>query len=121
MGSMVNGKTYALPKGEENDQLDAQHFQKRPVLGQILLELDVELDEAEHGDGDRDGLEDLHPDVGVDGRQAVLAVDVEVLGQHRDDGEEDADEAVLEHADPDDLVSQSVWPDPPPSDPHDSH
>ena len=42
-----DGDTYRLPEGEENDKLDAQHFQKRSMLGQVFPELNVELNEAE--------------------------------------------------------------------------
>lgn len=79
------------------------------MLSQVIFELDVELDETEHGDGDRHSLENLHPYVGVYGRQAVFAVDFEVLREHRHDREEDSNEAILEHTYPDNLQTQSAY------------
>ena len=78
------------------------------MLRQVVLELDVELDEAEHGDGDGNRLEDLHPYVCKSWGQTVLAVDVPYLRDDGDDGEENANEAVLKDADPDDLSHKLV-------------
>jgi hypothetical protein len=48
----VNGTvdTYILPKREENDELDAEDLEERLVLDQVILELEIELNEAVHGD-----------------------------------------------------------------------
>lgn len=73
------------------------------MLSEVLFKLNVKLDQAKHSDSDGHGLENLNPDVRVDGRQAVFAVDVEILSQDGDDCEEHADEAVLEDSDPDNL------------------
>lgn len=80
-------KTYSLPEGEENDQLDRQHLQERLVLGQIGLHLNVELDQAEHGDCDRGTFETRDPDVSEGRTQAVLAIAAENLRDDRDDRE----------------------------------
>ena len=73
------------------------------MLRQIVLQLNVELDQAEHGNGDANTLKDLHPDVRECWTQAVLAVDIVHLRQNGHNREEDPDKAVLEDADPDDL------------------
>ena len=56
-------EAYRLPETEENDQLNTQDLQERSVLGEIVLELQVELNEHEHGDSDRSTLKDHNPDV----------------------------------------------------------
>ena len=96
-------ETHGLPKGKEDDQLDTQHFQEWLVLRQLVLQLEVKLNKAEHRDRNRHGFEDLHPYVRKCGRQAVFAVDVEDLRNDRDDTKQYSDQAVLEDADPDNL------------------
>ena len=76
------------------------------VLGDLALDLNVELDEAVHGDRDGDGVEAQHPNVAKGRAQRGVAVAAEQLGDERHEREEHADEAVLEDADPDDLHSQ---------------
>lgn len=44
--------TYRLPEREENDQLDRQNLQEWLILADVILDLNVELDQAVHGDGD---------------------------------------------------------------------
>ena len=102
--------THGLPETEENDELDTQDLQERPVLGQVSLQLDVELDQAEHGDRHARGFEDFHPDMSKGGREGLLAVEIVELGDDGDDGEEDADEAVLEDAEPDDVEPGQATP-----------
>ncbi len=74
------------------------------MFRKVVFQLNVKLDEAEHSDGHADGLEDFHPDVREGWTKAVLAVNVADLSDDCHDGEEDANEAVLENADPNDLV-----------------
>lgn len=57
-----------LPKGEEDDQFDADNFEKWLVFGDVRLELDVELDHEEHGKGHGKSLECQDPNVGKCGR-----------------------------------------------------
>lgn len=95
--------SYILPKGEEDDQLDADDLQERLVLGNLLLQLHVQLDECEHGERDRDGLEGRHPYVGEFRTVGGFAVATRGLCNDGNHGEEDADGAVLEDADPQDL------------------
>jgi hypothetical protein len=40
--------TNRLPKGEENNQLDTQDLQERFVFSEIVLELEIELNQAKH-------------------------------------------------------------------------
>lgn len=40
--------TYRLPERKENDQLDTQDLEERPVLRQIHFQLQIELNQAEH-------------------------------------------------------------------------
>lgn len=94
---------YRLPEGEEDDQLDAQHLHKRLVLGQIFLQLDVELDHEEHGYRYCQGLKCEHPDMRKSRVQRSLTISVQRLGNHRDNREEHSNEAVLEDSCPDDL------------------
>lgn len=71
----------------------------------ISLQLDVELDQAVHGDSDCNRFEKHGPKMGVKWRERVFAQDIVFLGKDRDDREEDADKAVLENGNPDDLCS----------------
>ena len=73
------------------------------MLRQLSLQLDVELNQAEHSDRDRRALKACDPDMCESRAKTVLAIPVKNLGDHRDYREEDADEAVLEDAYPDDL------------------
>ena len=70
------------------------------MLGDIVADLNVELNEAVHGDGDGGGFDDHDPDVGEGRVEGFEAVAVEGLGDDGDDGHEDADKAVLEDCDP---------------------
>lgn len=62
------------------------------------------MNEAKHGNGHADRLEDFDPDVGKSRTKAVLAIHAADLGKHGNDGEEDANETILEDADPNDLT-----------------
>ena len=49
----LNGyKTYRLPEGQENDQLDCGNLQERLILCHVLAHLDVELNQTVHGNRD---------------------------------------------------------------------
>jgi len=56
--------TYILPKGEEDNKLDAGDFQKRFVLRNIRLDLKIEHDDAVHCNRDRGAFEGEDPYVG---------------------------------------------------------
>lgn len=49
-----------MPEGKEYDKLYRDKFQKRRLLGEVLAKLDVELDQAVHGNGDAYGNNDHH-------------------------------------------------------------
>lgn len=44
------GPTYRLPEGQEDDQLDGEDLQEGLILANVVFNLDVELDQAVHGD-----------------------------------------------------------------------
>lgn len=92
-----------MPEGEENHQLDANDLQRRSVLVQLLLELDIELHQTEHSNGNTGTLKTHDPDVSKSRVQRVLAVSPEDFCYHRDDGERHAHQAVLEDARPHDI------------------
>jgi len=92
-----------LPKGEEDDELDADELEAGAVRSKRVFQLDVELNEAVHGDGDGDTLKDESPDVRKCRIVRRLTVATVGLRSDGDDGEEDADEAVLEDAIPSNL------------------
>lgn len=49
----LNGyKTYRLPEGQENDQLNCGDLQEWLILRHVLVHLDVELNQAVHGNRD---------------------------------------------------------------------
>lgn len=73
------------------------------VLLEGCFELHVELDQAVHGNGDGQGVDDGDPDVGKDGRVGAFAVALKVLRDDGGDGHGYADEAVLVDADPVDV------------------
>ena len=91
---------YRLPEREEDDQLNANDLKRRPVLAQLLLELDVELHQAEHSHSNTGTLKTHHPDVSKGRVQRVLAVPPKNFRYHRDDGERHADHTVLEDSSP---------------------
>lgn len=73
------------------------------MLRQVQSKLNVELDEAEHGNRDTRSFENKHPYVRKHRIERRRAITVRILRDHGNDGEYDADEAVLENADPNDL------------------
>jgi hypothetical protein len=87
--------TYILPEREENDELDADDFEERLVLGQVCLELEIELDETVHGDCDRCSFKAQYPNVSKGWAERRLAVTVQKLGEHGHEGKNYADETVL--------------------------
>jgi len=64
---MVN--TYILPKREENDKLDADDLEEWLMLGQVGLELKIELNKTVHGDCDRCSFKAQYPDVSKGGAE----------------------------------------------------
>jgi hypothetical protein len=67
---------------------------------QVLLELDIELNQAVHGNRNGDGFETGNPYVGKPGILGTLAVPTSGLCNDGHYGKEDTDEAVLENRDP---------------------
>lgn len=57
-GRGADGNGRGLPEGEEDDELDGDNLDEEFLVGEGFLELNVELNEAEHGNGDGDGVED---------------------------------------------------------------
>lgn len=52
VANAIIAEAYRLPETEENDQLNTQDLQERSVLSKVVFELQVELDQHEHGDSD---------------------------------------------------------------------
>jgi hypothetical protein len=75
------------------------------VLRKIILELHIELDKAIHGYGHGRSLESHDPNMTKCWAERGLAVSIEKLSDHSHEGEENADEAVLIHANIDNLSS----------------
>lgn len=73
------------------------------MLGDVILQLDVVLDDAEHGYCYRGAVKHGNPDMSKRWTQRVDAVVIRSLGNDGNEGHEDVDEAVLEDAHPDDL------------------
>jgi len=70
---------------------------------QIGFQLEVELDKAVHGYGHGRAFEDENPDMRELRVERGFTVPVLGLREEGDEGEEDADEAVLEDGDVDNL------------------
>ena len=51
------GDDKRLPEGEEDDELDAENLEERPMVGQVRAQLNIELDEAVHRHCDSSGFE----------------------------------------------------------------
>lgn len=71
--------THCLPKREENDQLDAKDLEERLVFRKIFFELQVKLDQAKHGHGDRSTFEAHYPYVRERRVERRFAVPIEYL------------------------------------------
>ena len=67
------------------------------------------MNDAGHGDKDADRFETLDPDVGEGWAEGVFAIAIEEFAEAGDNSEEDADEAVLEDAEPNDLIHYVSW------------
>ena len=93
----------SLPETEKDDQFNGGDFQQRFVLADVVLDLDVELDQAVHRDGDGDCFENHDPYVRECWTERFETIKISSLGYDGHDSEEDADEAVLEYRDPDHL------------------
>jgi hypothetical protein len=61
--------TYTLPKREENNELDANDLEERLMLGQVGLELKIELNKTVHGDCDRRSFKAQYPNVSKGGAE----------------------------------------------------
>ena len=96
--------TYSLPKGEENDKFDAQDLEERSMFSQVFFELDVELDETVHRAKHCQSVEHLDPDMRKCRIVGIFAVLIKVLRHNRDNGKDNADQAVLENTEVYDLV-----------------
>lgn len=97
------GDGNGLPETQEDDKFDGQDFEQRSVLRNIGPNLNVELDNAVHGNGDSNRLNDHDPDVCKDRIQGLETVSTRSLSDDGHDRHEDANEAVLEDTSPDNL------------------
>ena len=93
-------EAYRLPEGEENHQLNANYLKRRPILAQLILELDVKLHQAEHSNSNTRALKAHNPNVRKSRIQRVLAVPPKHFRDHRNDRKRYADQTVLENACP---------------------
>jgi hypothetical protein len=55
---MTRRWTDRLPKGQKDNQLDGEDLQKRRVVRNILTDLEIELNQAIHGNRDGSRLDD---------------------------------------------------------------
>ena len=46
-----------MPEGEEDDEFDGEDFHEGSVFGDVVPDLDVELDETVHGDADAEAFD----------------------------------------------------------------
>jgi hypothetical protein len=97
-----------LPKGKENDELDAENLEKRFVLCQIHSGLNVKLYQAVHCDCHGDCVKRQDPNVCKRRTERRIAVSIGEFGDERNKRKEYSDEAVLEHANVDDLKSRQT-------------
>jgi len=98
--SRLRERTYGLPEGEKDDKLNAEDFQERSMLCNVMPQLVVELDKTVHGNSHRYCFECQDPDMSENRVQRSLAITVGCLADYRDDSEQDSDETVLEHTEP---------------------
>lgn len=96
-------KTYRLPKREEYHKLDADDLHSRPVLAQLVLELDIELHQTEHRNCHTGALKADYPNVRERRVQRVLAVSAKHLRNDGNNGEQHPHQTILENACPDDI------------------
>lgn len=47
-----------MPEAKEDNQLDGENLEKWPMLLDIILDLDIELNKTVHGDSDGSGFND---------------------------------------------------------------
>jgi hypothetical protein len=78
------------------------------MRGEIIFKLNIELDQTEHGNGDRDGFEASDPDVCIARIFGALTIPALCLGNDGNSGEERANKAILEDADPDHLDESAL-------------
>lgn len=95
--------TYRLPKREEYHKFDADDLHSRPVLAQLVLELNVELHQTEHGNSYAGAFEADDPNVRESRVQRMFAVSAKHLRHDRDNGEQHPHQTILEDARPDDV------------------
>lgn len=65
------------------------------MVGQVVPKLEIELNQAVHGDCDGGSFKAQNPDVSKGRAERGLAITVEELSAHGHEGKDDADEAVL--------------------------
>jgi len=73
------------------------------MWSQVALQLDVKLNETEHGNGNGESFESLYPDMRECWTVRLCTIPTCGLCDDRHDGEKDADKAVLEDAKVNDL------------------
>lgn len=57
-GRGTDGNGRSLPKGEKDDELDGNNFDEELLVFEGLFELNVDLNQAEHGNSNGQGIED---------------------------------------------------------------
>lgn len=102
-GAGEEGNENGLPERKKDDEFDGKDFEEGAMLLDVVAELDVELNEAIHGDGNSDGFNDHEPDMGEGRVEGGKTVPVKGLSDDGDDCTKDSNEAILENGDPDDV------------------
>lgn len=96
-------QTYGLPEREEYHKLDADDLHSRPVLAQLVLQLDVELHQTEHRNSHAGAFKADYPNVRESRVQRVLAVSAKHFRYNRNNSEQHPHQTILEDACPDDV------------------
>jgi hypothetical protein len=107
-GACEEGNEDSLPEAEEDDELNGNDFQQRFVMSDVIADLDVELNETVHGDGDCAGFDNHDPNVGESRIEGLEAVSIEGLSNDRDNSHGDSNEAVLEDGHPNHLQTLAL-------------
>lgn len=68
-----------MPEGQENNELDGDNLEKGFLFSKVDLELDVELDDEVHGEGDSYTFDNEDPDVSKEWAVGRLAKSTEIL------------------------------------------
>lgn len=109
MSKILRGEcTYRLPERKEDNQLDREDFQERAVLLDIILDLNVELDQAVHRNTDTNGLNDDNPNIRKSRTERFFTISPGSLSGDRDNGHQHAHQTVLKDTNPNNLEADPV-------------